>query len=119
MKILHLTLKKKWFDMIASGEKKEEYREIKSYWGKRLVGSWLYKASKGIDTNSVFIEGCIPDFAVNGFKRFDYIHFANGYNRPRTVNVQCLGIEMGKGKKEWGAPDEDVFIIKLGEIIKN
>ena len=27
-KILHLTLKKKWFDMIASGEKKEEYREM-------------------------------------------------------------------------------------------
>jgi hypothetical protein len=26
MRILHLTLKKKWFDMIASGEKREEYR---------------------------------------------------------------------------------------------
>ena len=32
MRVLHLTLKKKWFDMILSGEKKEEYREIKSYW---------------------------------------------------------------------------------------
>jgi len=29
MKILEMTLKKKWFDMISSGEKKEEYREIK------------------------------------------------------------------------------------------
>ena len=27
MKILHLTLKKKWFDLIQSGEKTEEYRE--------------------------------------------------------------------------------------------
>ncbi len=28
---LHLTLKKNWFDLILSGEKKEEYREIKHY----------------------------------------------------------------------------------------
>lgn len=37
MKVLHLTLKKKWFDMIESGEKKEEYREIKPYWIRKLV----------------------------------------------------------------------------------
>lgn len=28
---LHLTLKKNWFDLILSEEKKEEYREIKHY----------------------------------------------------------------------------------------
>ena len=33
---LILPIKKKWFDMILSGEKKEEYREIKSYWEKRF-----------------------------------------------------------------------------------
>jgi hypothetical protein len=37
MRVLHLTLKKKWFDMIASGEKKEEYREDKEYWRRRLL----------------------------------------------------------------------------------
>lgn len=37
MSTLKLTLKKKWFDMIASGEKKEEYREIKPYWIKRFI----------------------------------------------------------------------------------
>lgn len=36
MKILHLTLKKKWFDMILSGEKKEEYRDTKEFWLRRL-----------------------------------------------------------------------------------
>ena len=35
---LYLTLKKNWFDLILSGEKKEEYREIKPYWEKRLIG---------------------------------------------------------------------------------
>ena len=43
MKTLHLTLNKKWFDMIAAGVKKEEYRSIKTYWIKRLV---MCKATK-------------------------------------------------------------------------
>lgn len=29
--MLTLPIKKKWFDMIISGEKKEEYREITPY----------------------------------------------------------------------------------------
>lgn len=31
-----LPIKKKWFDMIKSGEKKEEYREIKPYYVTRF-----------------------------------------------------------------------------------
>ena len=30
-KTLHLVLKRKWWDMIASGEKKEEYRDANHY----------------------------------------------------------------------------------------
>ncbi len=36
-RILHLTLKKKWFDLIAKREKYFEYREIKEYWTRRLL----------------------------------------------------------------------------------
>ena len=36
MNTLHLVLKAKWYNMIASGEKKEEYREYTSYWMKRI-----------------------------------------------------------------------------------
>ena len=32
MKILQLTLKKKPFDVMISGEKKKEFRIIKQYW---------------------------------------------------------------------------------------
>ena len=35
--MLILPIKKKWFDMILSGEKKEEYREIKPYYDSRLI----------------------------------------------------------------------------------
>ena len=34
--MLILPIKKKWFDMILSGEKKEEYREIKEYYETRF-----------------------------------------------------------------------------------
>ena len=37
MKTLDLVLKRKWYDMIASGEKTEEYREIKPYWIMRMM----------------------------------------------------------------------------------
>lgn len=36
-KTLCLPLKKTWFDMIKSGGKKEEYREITPYWIQRLL----------------------------------------------------------------------------------
>ena len=36
-KVLTLTISKQWFDKIASGEKTEEYREIKPYWVARLL----------------------------------------------------------------------------------
>lgn len=36
-KELRLSLKTKWYKMIESGEKKEEYREINPYWCSRLL----------------------------------------------------------------------------------
>lgn len=38
-RILYLSVKKKWFDMIVSGEKKEEYREHKLYWVKSSLNN--------------------------------------------------------------------------------
>ena len=35
--MLILPIKKKWFDMIASGEKKEEYRNTSSYYMTRFA----------------------------------------------------------------------------------
>lgn len=54
VRTLHLTLKKQWFDEIASGKKDEEYRDAKRYWARRIEG-----------------------------REFDEIHFRNGYkNAP-------------------------------------
>lgn len=103
MKILHLTLKKKWFDMIASGEKKEEYREKKDYWINRLCDFDL----------------CLKTNSYENFKGYTEIHFRNGYSKDcPKMNIECKGIRLGEGKEEWGAePGKKYFVIELGEII--
>ena len=82
-RILHLTLKKQWFDMISKGVKKEEYREIKDYWIKRL---------KDISSKEPFYD----------FIPYDKIIFKNGYakNAP-TMVVEFDGIRIGKGFCLW------------------
>ena len=100
MKTLNLTIKKQWFDMIASGEKKEEYREIKDYWTRRLENPPL------------------APFVMN-LKKFDRVLFRNGYgkNAP-TLIVECLGLGCDYSKPEWCGGVEDIFyVIKLGKII--
>ena len=95
MNILHLTLKKKWFDEIKSGVKNEEYREDKPYWRNRLM--------------------------ENGkVKRFDAVIFRNGYgkNAP-TMTVECKNIFLGF-TPEWfghGAPGKICWVIYLGKIL--
>ncbi|CAN8142698.1 putative ASCH domain-containing protein [uncultured Thiomicrorhabdus sp.] len=36
MSVITIVVKRKFFEQIKSGKKKEEYREIKDYWVKRL-----------------------------------------------------------------------------------
>lgn len=90
MNVLHLTLKKKWFDLIASGVKKEEYRECKPYWQTRLLN-----------------------------RNFEAVCFRNGYGKDApAILVEFKGIFRGLGIIEWGAPYMvPVYVLKLGKII--
>lgn len=93
-KTLSLIVKKEWFDKIASGEKNEEYREIKPYWTKRLV-----------------------DSCKNGSSPFTHVLFINGYGSTRPkVEKEIESISIGLPKKglcpeEW--LDAEVYIIKF------
>lgn len=101
MKILHLTLKKKWFDMILSGEKKEEYREIKPYWITRL--------------SQPYVPGKVNSRNTN----YDIVRFRNGYgkNSP-AMDIMLERIDMREGNESWGAsPGVSYFVLVLGNII--
>jgi len=90
LRVLHLTLKKQWFDMVESGEKLEEYREIKPYWDVRLA------------------------------KNYDVIKFRNGYSKDSPVIIIELNeVFKGFGLEKWGAPRSGpVYILKLGKILR-
>jgi hypothetical protein len=90
-RVLHLTLKRQWFDMIASGVKREEYREIKPYWNKRLLAG-----------------------------RYDVVHFRNGYNPDSPLMVvELVGTSVGLGYLGWGAPlNQHVHILHLGRVLR-
>ena len=93
--MLTLPIKKKWFDMIKSGEKKEEYREIKPYWTKRL-------GFISTDEKTVVYQ-------VN-----KNILLRNGYSK-NSPTVKCyVRIKVGYGKPEWGAePNKLYYVLKI------
>ena len=101
-----LNLKKKWFDMILSGEKKEEYRDIKELYIGKFISHTIIKDWD--DKNGIPV-----------YNKIDTIIFLNGMKKQTpTMVVECLGISKGKGKTHWGAePHEQYFVIKLGNII--
>ncbi len=115
-KTLHLPLQKEWYEMIESGVKTEEYREIKPYWEKRLVD---YKAVVEDYKRLVFrryVFGAHNDICKEYPRGYTHVKFSYGYTK-RTMTFEIKSITIGKGKPEWGAPTEDVFIIKLGKRI--
>ena len=104
MKTLYLPLKAKWYEMIENGVKTEEYREIKPHWTRRFIGmnQPLFSFRYGYQQANV--------------KGYTHVKFSYG-NTKRTMTFEIESITIGKGKPEWGAPTEDVFIIKLGKRV--
>lgn len=103
MKNLTLNVKKKWFDMILSGVKKEEYREITERGSKQL-------------SNPYYLCG----FKNSQYKEYDTVTFLNGMKpKTPTIVVECKGIEIGNAVPEWSDNWQGlVFKIKLGKIIE-
>lgn len=114
MKTLHLPLKAKWYKMIESWEKTEEYREIKPYWIRRFCNTLKDSPFNYCVMERVCSE-CFHDPYDGEFEqlKFDAVRFSFGYTK-RTMTFEIESISIGKGKPEWGAPEQNVFIIKLG-----
>lgn len=74
--MLTLPIKKKWFNMILSGEKKEEYRAVNDYYKSRL---------------DRFLGQNI------------WVEFRNGYNHNAPSLIANVHVAIGYGRPEWGA----------------
>lgn len=107
MIILDLPLKRKWYEMIESGIKTEEYREVKQFWIKRLCAN-SDKLWQCADCDGMLM--CSLCFSP---KNLTHVRFRYGYTK-RTMLREIESISIGYGKPEWGAPtDKQVFIIKF------
>lgn len=119
MKILDLSLTYHWYDEIESGRKKEEYRDIKPFYRKRIMdcfNKYWYPCPNINCTECKYRKGinapCKPI-------RYDAVRFHRGQGGKTTMLFKLEDIHIGYGRPNWGAPDnKKVFIIQLGDKIK-
>lgn len=101
--ILHLVLKRKWYDMIASHEKLEEYRTSEKV--KVQIDKWHGHAW------------------ING--KMSVVVFHDGYRRDRRSMAFLAGnpeVRNGLLNPDWGEPCGDHYVIPLVkevEIVSN
>ena len=100
--MLELVLKKKWYDMIDSGEKKEEYRELKPYWWTRIFESPYHKMRDDLTTLS---EG--------GYAQKHYtVRFRLGYRKDAPQMIWRMNFNViGKAKPEWAEGNMNKVIV--------
>jgi hypothetical protein len=83
--------------MILSGEKQEEYREIKPYYERRFRHLW---------------QGSL----IGGNAKRE-ICFRNGYGSSRPEFIAVCTLDIKTGKEEWGAePGKEYYTLKIHEI---
>lgn len=92
--VLHLPLKRKWFDMIASGKKREEYRDHTPYWSVRIQNA--------IIKNKQIIAA-----------------FSLGRNKATMFfDVLVIKAVCGCIHPEWGEPEHLHYMISLGARVE-
>ena len=92
--VLRLVLTGKWYGMIASGHKCEEYRDLSDYWTKRIK-NWLTK--RGVHV----------------------VAFSRGYRRADMFfRCHSCAPSWKCRKPEWGEPTEPHYVIRLGERVE-
>ena len=104
--MLTLPIKKKWFDMILSGEKKEEYREIKPYYMTRFSNAGLLN----MELESL-------NYIETGNER--QIMFRNGYSKQSPSFIATVTLDIGTGRTKWGAePGKRYYVLRIHRILE-
>ena len=117
---LRLSLKSKWFEMTKSGIKKEDYREINSYWIKRLTSDFSWDMNKYPlklnEHKEVMNKGSMKpkEFGCNVMT----MGYPKSTDTEKILRLEHKGIEIRTGNPEWGAePNKLYFVIIHGAIL--
>lgn len=116
--------------MIASGEKKEEYREIKPYWMRQLMNCYTDGREECLQRGCAYVIPDKPVLQETPWTCFSTCHcypclydstvtFYLGYAKDRpSMTFKINRVAIGQGRPEWGAEEgKEYFVIKLGEKI--
>jgi len=89
MKVLNLPVTKEWFNKILSGAKKEDFREIKPYWNKRLK------------------------------HKYDLVKIVNGYGSTRpTIIAKFGGLRITNNNELTDLGTGCFYAIKIGKFVE-
>ena len=117
---LRMSLKSKWFEMTKAGIKTEDYREINSYWIKRLTSDFSWDMNKYPlklnEHKEVLNKGSMKpkEFICNIMT----LGYPSNDNTERILKLEHKGIEIRTGNPEWGAePNKLYFVIMHGAIL--
>lgn len=98
--MITLILKRKWFDKLFSGEKEEDYRDIKPYYTTRVQNVL------GKEKMSLLLQGKEVLLGEVVFKL--------GYKRDACSFTEMTTVRIGKGNPKWGADGtRDQYIFRL------
>ena len=114
---LKLVLKYKWFDMIDSGVKKEEYREIK----KSMVSKLFDWRDSGLSlyefTQKIKNDGNETSLWIYLKRNLGDVIFFRGYTNNKST-FEFGEINIGKAKPQWSDDWQgDCFVISIGDKI--
>ena len=122
VKVLDLVLEKRWWNLIASGDKTEEYRLVNRWSILRLINEEYHIC---FDTDDI-----VTDFmAWYNFTKLDRNKIFRGYDVvcfhlvypeiSMSFKIEAISVKHGEFcSLIWGAdPDKYYFVIKLGERI--
>lgn len=100
--MLTLPIKKKWYDMILSGEKTEEYRSVSPYYTMR------FRKFVTLNPNypDEYIQGVLEAAAADGgLPYFGGVILKNGYKTCAPAMLVRGKIMIRTGRPEWGAAE--------------
>jgi len=124
-KILRLKVYPKWFEMIKSGEKKEDYREINLEWIKKLLilpedfhisDFYVNNGNHGYSYLTNSPEMLLEIYKPIKYKKYIFINTKN----KKQLYVKPKKLIIGRGKLEWGADKykyKKYFVLRLGEVL--
>ena len=108
--VLRLFLTREWYDLIASGKKKEEYREFKPFYRSR-IDSWVCRFHKLLHEHSGEYMKCHLVIAFSlGYTKADMFFIGDVIN-PADVRDWSI-------RPDWGEPCGKHYAIPLAERVE-